>query len=128
MNVKLSKILKLMGELGKLELIMLNKAIISLIKTQEDVDFKKAAIIFNKGDIVSFMNKNVKVHGVVTKKNPKTVQVTTPDNYYINIPAVYLRLENKPSNKLVEFRKQIAPTHKDMSKMLANKTKKSTFH
>ena len=76
-NHKLSKILKLAKDLTKQELIMLNQAVVSLIKMQEDVDFKKAAISFKKGDIVSFKDSSgVRVQGVVTKKNPKTLQVT----------------------------------------------------
>ena len=91
MNNKLSKILKLAGDLTKSELMMLNQAVVSLIKTQQDVDFKKAAITFQKGDIVSFKDSSgVRVQVVVTKKNPKTLQVTTPDNYYVNIPATYV--------------------------------------
>ncbi|MCC8461468.1 MAG: hypothetical protein LN545_05740 [Candidatus Megaira endosymbiont of Carteria cerasiformis] len=50
----------------------------SLIKTHTDVDFKKAAINFQVGDIVSFVDSSgVRVHGVITKRNPKTLQVTT---------------------------------------------------
>ena len=72
MNNKLSKILKLAGDLTKSELMMLNQAVVSLIKTQQDVDFKKAAISFQKGDIVSYKDSSgVRVQGVVTKKNPK---------------------------------------------------------
>jgi hypothetical protein len=72
MASKLSKILKLIGDLTKQELMTLNQATVSLIKTQRDVDFRKAAITFNKGDIVSFSDSNgIKTYGVVTKKNPK---------------------------------------------------------
>ena len=56
MNTKLAKILKLAGDLTKHELYLVNQTIVSLIKTQQDVDFKKAAINFNKGDIVSFVD------------------------------------------------------------------------
>ena len=100
MNNKLSKILKLAGDLTKSELMMLNQAVVSLIKTQQDVDFKKAAISFQKGDIVSYKDSSgVRVQGVVTKKNPKTLQVTTPDNYYVNIPATYVSQVKNPSQK-----------------------------
>jgi ABC-type transporter Mla MlaB component len=58
MSSKLSKILKLSGDLTKAELMMLNQAVVSLIKTQQDVDFKKAAITFAKGDIVSFKDSS----------------------------------------------------------------------
>ena len=88
MNSNLSKILKLIGDLSKQELMTLNQAVVSLIKTQRDVYFAKASITFNKGDIVSFIDSNgIKVYGIVTKKNPKTLQVTTQDKYYVNIPA-----------------------------------------
>ena len=119
MNNKLSKILKLASGLTKSELMMLNQAVVSLVKTQQDVDFKKAAIIFQKGDIVSYKDSSgVRVQGVVTKKNPKTLQVTTPDNYYINIPATYVSIVKNPSQKLLDFKKKVAPTYKDMAEVI----------
>ena len=64
MNTKLSKVLKLINDLTKQELMILNQATVSLIKTYQDVDFKKAAINFKIGDIVSFVdssrNKNTR--------------------------------------------------------------------
>ena len=119
MNNKLSKILKLAGDLTKSELMMLNQAVVSLIKTQQDVDFKKAAISFQKGDIVSYKDSSgVRVQGVVTKKNPKTLQVTTPDNYYVNIPATYVSQVKNPSRKLLDFKKKVTPTYKDMAEVI----------
>ena len=44
MNTKLSKVLKLINNLTKQELMILNQATVSLIKTYQDVDFKRAAI------------------------------------------------------------------------------------
>ena len=119
MNNKLSKILKLAGDLTKSELMMLNQAVVSLIKTQQDVDFKKAAISFQKGDIISYKDSSgVRVQGVVTKKNPKTLQVTTPDNYYVNIPATYVSQVKNPSQKLLDFKKKVTPTYKDMAEVI----------
>ena len=40
MNTKLSKVLKLINDLTKQELMILNQATVSLIKTYQDVDFK----------------------------------------------------------------------------------------
>ncbi len=129
MNEKLSKILKLIGDLSKQELMTLNQAVVSLIKTQRDVDFAKASVSFNKGDIVSYIDSSgIKVHGVITKKNPKTIQVTTENNYYVNIPASYLTLEEKPSAKLLAFRKKVAPTHEDIKDILESELKKYTLH
>ena len=110
MNTKLSKVPKLINDLTKQELMILNQATVSLIKTYQDVDFKRAAINFKIGDIVSFVDSSrIRIQGVVTKKNPKTLQVTTEKNYYVNIPATYLTLEEKPSQKLLNFRKEVAP-------------------
>jgi|TARA_B110000459_G_C16304346_1_gene356353 hypothetical protein len=129
MQKTLSKILKLAGDLTKQELMMLNQAIVSLIKTQQDVDFKKAAIIFAKGDIVSFQDSSgVRAQGVITKKNPKTLQVTTPDNYYVNIPATFITLIKNPSQKLLDFKKRVAPTYEDMHEILVAEIEKSTLH
>ena len=101
MNTKLSKVLKLINDLTKQELMILNQTTVSLIKTYQDVDFKRAAINFKIGDIVSFVDSSgIRIQGVVTKKNQKTLQVTTEKNYYVNIPATYLTLEEKPSQKL----------------------------
>ena len=129
MNNKLSKILKLAGDLTKSELMMLNQAVVSLIKTHQDVDSKKAAITFQKGDIVSFKDSSgVRVQGVVTKKNPKTLQVTTPDNYYVNIPATYVSPVNNPSRKLLDFKKKVTPSFEEMREVLADEIEKGTFH
>lgn len=129
MQKTLSKILKLAGDLTKQELMMLNQAIVSLIKTQQDVDFKKAAIVFAKGDIVSFQDSSgVRAQGVITKKNPKTLQVTTPDNYYVNIPATFITLIKNPSQKLLDFKKKVAPTYEDMHEILVAEIEKSTLH
>jgi hypothetical protein len=128
-NHKLSTILKLVNDLTKQELMMLNQAIISLIKAQQDVDFKKAAITFTKGDIVSFKDSSgITVQGVVTKKNPKTLQVTTPDNYYVNLPATYLTPVNFPSKKMQDFKKSICPTLEEMKQIMEEEFKKGTFH
>jgi len=129
MQKTLSKILKLAGDLTKQELMMLNQAIVSLIKTQQNVDFKRAAIIFAKGDIVSFQDSSgVRAQGVITKKNPKTLQVTTPDNYYVNIPATFITLIKNPSQKLLDFKKKVAPTYEDMHEILIAEIEKSTLH
>jgi hypothetical protein len=129
MNNKLSKILKLAGDLTKSELMMLNQAVVSLIKTQQDVDFKKAAITFQKGDIVSFKDSSgVRVQGVVTKKNPKTLQVTTPDDYYVNIPATYASPVKNPLRKLLDFKKKVTPSFEEMREVLADEIEKGTFH
>ena len=129
MNDNLSKILKLTSDLTKQELMLLNQAIVALIKTKQDVDFKIAAISFNKGDIVSFIDSSgVRINGVVTRKNLKTLQITTPDNYYVNIPATYVKLEKTPSKNLVEFRRKIAPTHEETSEIPAIEIKKDSFH
>jgi hypothetical protein len=129
MNNKLSKILKLAGDLTKAELMMLNQAVVSLIKTQQDVDFKKAAITFCKGDIVSYRDSSgIRVQGVITRKNPKTLRVTTPDDYYVNIPATYVLPVKNPSQKLLDFKKQVAPTYEDMREVLVDEIEKGTFH
>jgi len=129
MNNKLSKILKLAGDLTKAELMMLNQAVVSLIKTQQDVDFRKAVITFCKGDIVSYQDSSgIRVQGVVAKKNPKTLRVVTPDNYYINIPATYVSPVKNPSQKLLDFKKQVAPTFEEMREVLVDEIEKGTFH
>lgn len=75
--------------------------------------------------IVSFIDSNrIKTYGVVTKKNPKTLQVTTENNYYVNIPGTFLTLEKKPSQKLLNLRKEIAPTFEEMAERLEIECKK----
>ena len=129
MNTKLSKVLKLINDLTKQELMILNQTTVSLIKTYQDVDFKRAAINFQIGDIVSFVDSSgIRIQGVVTKKNQKTLQVTTEKNYYVNIPATYLTIEEKPSQKLLNFRKEVAPTHQEMLETLNFELKKKTLH
>jgi len=43
MNTKLSKVLKLINDLTKQELMILNQATVSLIKTYQDVDMNYSA-------------------------------------------------------------------------------------
>lgn len=129
MDNKLSKTLKLAAGLTKSELMTLNEAVISLIKSQRDVDFKKAAITFAKGDIVSFKDSSgVKVQGVITKKNPKTLRVTTLDNYYVNIPATYLTSVKNPSQALLDFKAQVTSPREGMRVILEIETENDTFH
>ena len=109
--------------------MLLNQRIVLLIRNQRDMTFQKAATAYNKGDIVSFIDSSgIKAYGVITKKNPKTLQVTTENNYYVNIPATYLTLEEKPSQKLLNFRKEVAPTHQEMLETLNFEFKKNTLH
>ena len=125
MNNKLSQILKLVGSLKKQELILLNQTVVALIKSQNDIEFAKAATSYQRGDIVSFLDSSgVKMHGVIAKKNPKTIQVITQDNYYVNIPATYLTLENNPSTKLLNFKKAVAPSYEELHELLGFKEKK----
>jgi hypothetical protein len=125
MNNKLSHILKLVGSLKKQELILLNQAVVALIKSQCDIEFVKAATSYKRGDIVSFVDSSgAKLYGVITKKNPKTIQITTQDSYCVNIPATYLTLENNPSTKLLNLKKAVAPSYNEMGQILGFKEKK----
>ena len=119
MNTTLTKILKMANGLTKPELMALNQAIVALIKNVVEEEVTKASSQFNKGDIVSFAdNNNIRRHGVITKRNQKTFQITTPEHYSINVPATYLRHEPKPSPKLVKFKKDLLITNEDRAEAL----------
>ena len=121
MNTTLTKILKMANGLTKPELMALNQAIVALIKNVVDEEVTKASSQFNKGDIVSFAdNNNIRRHGVITKRNQKTFQITTPEHYSINVPATYLRHEPKPSPKLVKFKKDLLITNEERAEALGN--------
>lgn len=106
----LVKILKMANDLKKQELVVLNKAITSLLenyKDKEEIE-EKVSVNFKKGDIVSFIgNSNIRRYGVVTKKYFKTLQIITVDNYCTNIPSTFLRHEQNPSKKLLKLRQKI---------------------
>ena len=51
MNNKLSKILKLASGLTKSELMMLNQAVVSLVKTQQDVQFIAGFDLYHVSEI-----------------------------------------------------------------------------
>ena len=107
------------NNLTKPELMALNQAIVALIKNVVEEEVTKASSQFNKGDIVSFAdNNNIRRHGVITKRNQKTFQITTPEHYSINVPATYLRHEPKPSPKLVKFKKDLLITNEDRTEAL----------
>jgi len=103
----------MLGSLNKQELILLNKAVVELSKTIRDQELTEAAYNFNKGDIVSFTDNNIRRYGVVVRKHPKTLQVKTPELYSINVPPTYLRHEQKPSKNLLEFKKSLLLTKED---------------
>ena len=124
-NTTLTKILKLANNLTKPELMALNQAIIALIKSVMDKELTSASYQFNKGDIVSFVgNNNIRRHGVIVKKNQKTFQVITPDQYSINVPTTYLNHEPKPSQKLMQFKKTLLLTNEDRAEALDSMLKK----
>ena len=82
-------------------------------------------INFKKGDIVSFVgNNNIRRHGVIVKKNQKTFQVITPDQYSINVPTTYLNHEPKPSQNLMHFKKTLLLTNEDRAEALDSMLKK----
>jgi len=56
------------------------------------------------------------------------LRVVTPDNYYINIPATYVSPVKNPSQKLLDFKKQVAPTFEEMREVLVDEIEKGTFH
>jgi len=117
---RLAKILKLAGDLTKQELYMLNQAVVALAKTREDEEIHAASVAFQKGDIIFYIDgaSKIQVHGVVTKKNLKTIQITTIDNYQINIPPTHLTLEPTPSKKLLKFKKELCLTKEDFAEMV----------
>ena len=97
----------------------LNQAIVALIKNVVEEEITKASSQFNKGDIVSFAdNNNIRRHGVITKRNQKTFQVTTPEHDSINVPATYLKHETKPSPKLIKFKQDLLITNEDRTEAL----------
>jgi len=105
--------------LTKPELMALNQAIVALIKNVVEEEITQASSQFNKGDIVSFAdNNNIRRHGVITKRNQKTFQITTPEHYSINVPATYLKHEPKPSPKLIKFKKDLLITNEDQAEVL----------
>ena len=107
------------NNLTKPELMALNQAIVALIKNVVEEEVTKASSQFNKGDIVSFAdNNNIRRHGVITKRNQKTFQITTPEHYSINVPATYLKHEPKPSPKLIKFKKDLLITNEDRAEVL----------
>lgn len=109
------------NSLTKPELMALNQAIVAMIKTAVEEEVTKASSQFNKGDIVSFAdNNNIRRHGVITKRNQKTFQITTPEHYSINVPATYLRHEPKPSAKLIKFKIDLLITNEDQDEMLGH--------
>ena len=109
------------NNLTKPELMALNQAIVAMIKTAVEEEVTKASSQFNKGDIVSFAdNNNIRRHGVITKRNQKTFQITTPEHYSINVPATYLKHEPKPSPKLIKFKKDLLITNEDRAEVLVD--------
>jgi hypothetical protein len=106
-NTNLTKVLDLITTLKREELLALNEAIINLLKSQQAQQAAEYNARFNIGDIVVFTDENQKqVHGMVSKKNPKTIQVTTTDSYSINVPPRYLSPSPIAEEVKAQFEKQ----------------------
>jgi hypothetical protein len=107
-NTNLTKVLDLITTLKREELLALNEAIINLLKSQQAQQAAEYNARFNIGDIVVFIDENQKqVHGMVSKKNPKTIQVTTTDSYTINVPPRYLATSPIAEKVKAQFEKQL---------------------
>jgi hypothetical protein len=106
-NTNLTKVLDLITTLKREELLALNEAIINLLKSQQAQQAAEYNARFKIGDIVVFTDENQKqVHGMVSKKNPKTIQVTTTDSYTINVPPRYLAPSPIEEKVKAQFQKQ----------------------
>ena len=46
----------------------------------------------------------------------------------MNIPATFITLIKNPSQKLLDFKKKVAPTYEDMHEILIAEIEKSTLH
>jgi hypothetical protein len=107
-NTNLTKVLDLITTLKREELLALNEAIINLLKSQQAQQAAEYNARFNIGDIVVFIDENQKqVHGMVSKKNPKTIQVTTTDSYTINVLPRYLAPSPIAEKVKAQFEKQL---------------------
>jgi hypothetical protein len=115
-NNNLTKILDLVVTLKREELLALNEAIINLLKSQQAQQAAEYNARFNIGDIVVFIDENQKqVHGMVSKKNPKTIQVTTTDSYTINVPPRYLAPSPIAEEVKAQFEKQLKQFMKEFN-------------
>ena len=112
----LTKVLDLITTLKREELLALNEAIINLLKSQQAQQAAEYNARFNIGDIVVFTDENQKqVHGMVSKKNPKTIQVTTTDSYTINVPPRYLAPSPIAEKVKAQFQKQLQQFMKEFN-------------
>ena len=115
-NTNLTKVLDLITTLKREELLALNEAIINLLKSQQAQQAAEYKARFNIGDIVVFTDENQKqVHGMVSKKNPKTIQVTTTDSYTINVPPRYLAPSPIAEKVKAQFQKQLQQFMKEFN-------------
>lgn len=80
-------------EMSVAELRMLNKDIVSEIKFRNDLDNQKAKAQFRVGDKVYFDGKRGRVHGEITKINPKTIHVKSGFTTW-RVSPTFLRIDN----------------------------------
>ena len=87
-----------------------------MLKSQQAQQAAEYKARFNIGDIVVFTDENQKqVHGMVSKKNPKTIQVTTTDSYTINVPPRYLAPSPIAEKVKAQFEKQLQQFMKEFN-------------
>ena len=129
MNKQLERILKIVGDLTKEDLTLLNQTVSDLIKDHQKIEFTEAVKTLKKGDIVSCIDSSgIKFHAIVTKKTPKRFEIISPDNYQANFPLIDLNIEKKPSKKLIDFRKRIVPTREESKEVSKTEIENPTFH
>jgi len=110
MQDNLTKVLKLINSLNKAQLLTLNKVIVTLIKQHQDTEIAEKSTEFRRGDIVSFVgDNNKKWVGVVLKVNLKSIQIITLDSYKFNVSPTYLKIEDKPGKKILDFKRILFP-------------------
>jgi hypothetical protein len=75
-------------------------------------------------DIVSYTDSNVvRVRAYGQKSTHRHL-----DNYYINIPTIYITPIKNPLHILLYFKKKVTPTYEDMREISVAEIEKSTFY
>ena len=120
----LATILQMISSLKHQELLALNDAIIHLLKSLQAQHAAEQSANFNIGDIVVFTDDNQKqIHGMISRKNPKTIQVVTTDSYSVNVPPRYLTHSPNAAEIKLKFQQKLdlitKAAAKDFAKLLA---------
>ena len=102
------------NDLSKHELYELNERIVARLKEISRQEAAHQVSKYKMTDIVEFTYEGKQQYGVVKRVNQKSLSLELLDGSEIRVHPSFVKKVTKPPKKVVELRKSIFPTPKEM--------------